>query len=102
MDERAFGAIAGQNIHPFFTTLERGLTIVQAEFAFGFLRAVATKTIGFQNGFDVAGEINLCRGGWRQFRKVRFSSANAQAADGHNQTQTDPPSPRYIVWRAFQ
>jgi hypothetical protein len=70
MDERAAGAVAGQNIHAVFAAFERVLASCRDESAFGFFRAVAAEAGGFQDGPDVAGEIHLSLGGRRQFGSI--------------------------------
>ena len=92
MNKRTFGAVAGQNVHAFITAFKSGLPVVQTESVLWFFRAMAPETAVFQNGPDVAGEINLYRGGRWQFGNIHFGGRNASAAgERRQQAQTDVP-----------
>ena len=102
MNERTFGAVAGQNVHAFLAAFEDGLAIVQTEFAFRILRAVTTKATGFQNRFDVARENNVRYGHRWQFGNIHFVGKNARTKNENEQPQTHLPKLRSVVRRAFQ
>ena len=102
MNERTFGALAGQNVHAFLAAFKRGFAIVQTEFTFRILRAVATQATGFQNRFDIARENNVRHGRRRQFGNIHFVGKNARTKNKNEQPQTHLPKLRSVVRRAFQ
>jgi hypothetical protein len=67
VNERTFCTVAGQNIDTVVAAFEGARAIVETEPAFRFGRAVTAETGGFQDGLDVAGEIDLSLGGRWQF-----------------------------------
>src|SRR6266478_575697 len=67
INQRAFGAIARNDVHAVLAALERGRAIVEPESAFGFLRAVAPEAGSIEDGLDVSGEINCLLSRGRKF-----------------------------------
>ncbi len=72
MDERTLGTAAREDIHAAIPSFQRSLAVIETEAALGFLRSVAPKTRGIEDGFYVTGEINLDRRWWRQLGFVNF------------------------------
>jgi len=70
MDERTFAAVAGEDVGAVFAAFESVFAGVEKEFAFGFLGIVAGEAGFFEDGLNVFGEIDLGRGGWREFGGV--------------------------------
>ena len=71
MDERTFGAIAGNDVHAILTAFERGFPIIQAEAASRLFRSVTTEAVILDNRADVAGENDLIRCRGRQMQGIR-------------------------------
>src|SRR5436190_18666358 len=55
MDERAFAAVTGEDVHAIFAAFEGCVAVIEAESSFGFFRSVASNTGSLKNRFDVAG-----------------------------------------------
>jgi len=63
------------------------VTTIEAEIAPGFFGAVAAETGIFQDGFDVAREINLDRGRRREFGFVRVRGKRGEAKEQRQEAQ---------------
>ena len=102
MNERAFAAVPGNDIHALLAAFEGGGAVVQAKLAFGFFRAVAAEAILIKDGFDIAGEINPV-GGWRrQFGNIHVRAQGPQTYETGGEEQTKVPELHQAVWRGIQ
>lgn len=61
MDERAFGAITGEDVHAVIAAFERSRAAVEAKTTLGLYRAVAANARGIKDRFYVASEIDFIR-----------------------------------------
>ena len=85
MDQRAFGALAREDVHAIFTAFEGRLARGQAVFAFRPFNSMTTKARALKNGFDVAREVDLVRGRRRQFRFIDLGGQDGRADDQASQ-----------------
>ena len=58
MDEKAPGAVAGQNVHAVVAAFQGSRAVVEVEVASRLFRAVAAETGGLEDRLNVTGEIN--------------------------------------------
>ena len=95
VDERAVGAVAGQDRHAEFAALERRLAAGQPEVALGPFVAVALEAGTLQQRLDVGGEIDFALGGHRQFAGIdRFLRHRAHTAQQDGQQRSHQYSRR--------
>ena len=87
MDEGAFGAVAGKDIHAVLAALEGGRAIVKTKPTAGFFRAVAAQAGVLQDRLDVAGKINRPGGGWRHLGWINLGRRTGRAAPAKQEKQ---------------
>ena len=95
VDERAVGAVAGQDRHAEFAALKRRLAARHPEVTLGPLFTVALEAGTLQQRLDVGGEIDFALGGHRQFACIdRFLRHRAHAAQQDGQQRSHQYSRR--------
>ena len=74
MNERTFGAIAGNDINAIIAAFEGGLTIIETEMALGSLRSMAAEAGFLEDRFDIGLERYSSLGRGRQLAGIKGGS----------------------------
>lgn len=78
MDQRAFFAVARDDVGTVITAFERVLACIQDQLTFGLFRVVTLEAGFFEDGLDVFGEINRTIFRWWELRNINLRSRDCE------------------------